>query len=229
MTGASHKIFNRNCIEWLQENPSAKFDVIVTDPPYGMGADEFGDAGGMAEGAHNYEDSADNFLELMQNFIVLVTEAAKEQCHIYMFCDIDWFPFLRKSFKDLGWSVFRTPLIWHKPQAMRAPWPNLGPQRKYETILFASRGKRQVNHMAGDVITIPVDPNLGHAAQKPVALFKELLARSVRPGDHVADFFAGTGPILPAGHSLKCYVTAIELDPTHYGIMAKRLFDLPPV
>jgi len=37
------------------------FDVILTDPPYGMGADEFGDSGGLTEGAHAYKDDEEYF------------------------------------------------------------------------------------------------------------------------------------------------------------------------
>ena len=35
---------------------------------------------------------------------------------------------------------------------MRAPWPDSGPQRKYETLLYAVKGKRPVLKMAGDVL-----------------------------------------------------------------------------
>jgi len=67
------------------------------------------------------------------------------------------------------------------------------------------------------------DKNLGHAAQKPVALFRDLLSRSARPGDTVLDPFCGTGSILEAAHDLKVKATGIENDPTSYGIAARRL------
>ena len=106
---------------------------------------------------------------------------------------------------------------------MRAPWPEHGPQRKYETILYAVKGKRPTLKLAPDVLDFPPDSNLGHAAQKPVALFEELLRRSVQPGNSVLDPFMGSGTIFAAAHVLKCRATGLELDQASYGIAVKRI------
>lgn len=223
LTSASHTLLNTDSLDWMTSQPSGQYDVILTDPPYGMGADAFGDSGGKMAGAHFYDDTPELSLEC---YIALAREGfriTKPEAHIYAFCDIEAFQALKVIFAREGWRVFRTPLLWHKQTAYRAPWPEHGPQRKYETILYAIKGDRRTTKLAGDVLTFPPDPNLGHPAQKPVALYQELLSRSVRPGDRVLDTFAGTGPILSAGHNLKCTVTAIEMDPTAYGIAAARL------
>jgi DNA modification methylase len=80
--------------------------------------------------------------------------------------------------------------------------------------------------MAGDVLDFPADTNLGHAAQKPVALYRELLSRSCLPGQLVLDPFCGSGPIFPAAHELKVRATGIELDQGSYGIAVKRVESL---
>jgi len=92
--------------------------------------------------------------------------------------------------------------------------------------MFAVKGNRPVNKLIGDVLMYPSDDNLGHHAQKPVALFEDLLNRSARAGDTILDPFCGTGTILPAAHLLKCRATAIEMDEAAYGISAKRLGEL---
>jgi DNA modification methylase len=130
---------------------------------------------------------------------------------------------MRQAFNIAGWMVFRTPLIWYKKAGMRAPWPEWGPQRKYETILYAVKGKRPVLKMLGDVLDYPPDANLGHAAQKPVALFSDLLSRTCLPGQSVLDPFAGSGPIFSAAHGLKVRATGIEQDQASYGIMCQRI------
>jgi site-specific DNA-methyltransferase (adenine-specific) len=93
-------------------------------------------------------------------------------------------------------------------------------------LLYAVRGDRPVTKLAPDVLTYPTDPNLNWAAQKPVALYQDLLVRSCRPGDSVLDPFAGSGTIFPAAHPLKIRATGIELSPEAYGIAIQRLGEL---
>lgn len=222
-SSAVHSAIHGDSLDWLRQCPDGQFDCILTDPPYGMGADEFGDSGGLAAGAHGYSDTWEH---AERCYSVLATEAfrvTKAQAHLYAFCDIDNFPFLKTLFTEAGWQVFRTPLLWLKKSGMRAPWPEWGPQRKYETILYAIKGKRPVLKMAGDVLDYGPDSNLGHAAQKPVALYADLLSRSVLPGQSVLDPFMGSGPIFAAANSLKVLATGVELDQASYGIAVKRL------
>ncbi len=225
-TAEQHNAINADSISWLAECPAETFDVILTDPPYGMNADQFGDSGGLAAGAHGYKDDAQNFFRILGAATQHFGRITKPQAHLYWFCDIDFFEYARRAFTEAGWEVFRTPLIWYKKTGMRAPWPHSGPQRKYEVILYAVKGKRPVTKMAGDVLDFAPDDNMGHAAQKPVALFQELLTRSVHPGDAVLDPFCGSGPIFPAAHELKCRATGIEMDQASYGIAVKRIEQL---
>ena len=219
-----HRLFRADCTEWLRACPAETFDVILTDPPYGMGADTFGDSNGVSNArAHSYTDSYENFKSLMEIFCEQSFRVAKAESHLYLFCDIENFFDLRVWLSDSGWDVFRTPLIWHKPGGSRTPWVNGGPQRRYELCLFARKGKRLVTKLYGDVLEHGPDSNEGHSAQKPVALYHDLLQRSVRAGDSVLDCFAGSGPIFPAAHQLKCRATGVEIDPTSYGIAVKRI------
>lgn len=224
--GAKHRLFHTNSLGWLVTQPDNEYDVVCTDPPYGMGADEFGDSGGGAEGAHFYEDSVDSLLAIMEVLPFELFRVTKPDAHVYLFCDIDQFHSIRSRFAQAGWTPFRTPILWYKPSAFRAPWPEHGPQRKYECILYARKGDLKCVRLAGDVITCQPDDNLGHQAQKPVALFQDLLARSVRPGMKVLDPFCGTGPIFPAAHALSAVATGIELDPAAFAIAATRIAKL---
>lgn len=218
-----HKLTKGNCLEILAQLPDSIFDVILTDPPYGMDAQDFNDSGGKAAGGHFYDDSLASWEILMEQFMPQAFRVAKPQAHLYAFCDIVNFPAMKLYAAIAGWQVFRTPLIWYNPQGMRAPWPEHGPQRKYQTCLYAIKGDRPVLRLASDVIQSGTDENLNHQAQKPVALYKELLTRSCRPGDTVIDPFCGTGTIFPAAHELKCIASGIELDDAAYGIAVKRL------
>lgn len=221
-----HKAIHGDSIEWLRACEADQFDVILTDPPYGMGADEFGDSGGLAAGAHGYKDTEENALLCYTTLAYEGFRVTKAQAHLYAFCDVDLFPQLKSIFAAAGWQVFRTPLIWLKRSGSRAPWPENGPQRKYETILYAVKGKRTTLKMAGDVLDFPPDSNIGHAAQKPVALYEDLLRRSALPGNTVLDPFMGSGPIFPAAHAVKCRATGVELDQAFYGLAVGRIDQL---
>lgn len=221
-----HQLHNADCIPWLAACPNESFDVILSDIPYGMGADQFGDSGGVAAGAHGYKDDEETFKRIVAAIKRESLRITKPQAHMYLFCDIGAFGWLHDEMAEAGWSVFRTPLIWYKKAGMRAPWPDCGPQRKYETILYAVKGKRPVLKMLGDVLEYPADANLGHAAQKPVALFEDLLSRSCLPGNSALDLCCGSGPIFPAAHARKILATGIELDQASYGIAVRRLEEI---
>lgn len=221
-----HTLVNADCLAWLKGAPEGQFDVILTDPMYGIDAHLFGDAGDRESGAHQvheYDDSIEGFMFVMQQLPEELFRAAKPNAHLYLFCDIDRFDFLKRRFKEAGWRVFRTPMIWHKPQTFRMPWPDKGPRRSYETILYAMKGDKNVNHAKPDVIICDSDSDNTHTAQKPVELYRNLLARSVGPGDSVLDCFCGSGTIFPAAHSMQCVATGIELSPQHYATALVRL------
>jgi len=229
-TTSAHTLLQGDCLEVMKTLPDASFDVILTDPPYGIDAQDFGDSDGKAQ-PHFYDDSYPNWQRLMIGMMQEIDRLAKPEAHLYIFCDIDRFGELKEIVagawaEGLGFKCFRTPLIAVNPTAMRTPWVDGGPQRKYQLCLYARKGNKNVTRIYGDVLTYPSDTNLGHQAQKPIALYQDLLRRSIRPGDSVLDPFCGTGTIFPAAHDLKCRATGIELDAAAAGIAAKRLAGL---
>lgn len=213
-----------SCLEVLTRSEwQGRFDVILTDPPYGMGAHEFGDAAGKLLGTeHHYDDSYESWVPLMQAFCRLTYTITKPQAHAYIFCDIDRFHELKKLMQEAGWYVFRTPFINVKNSG-RVPLPTQGPRRQYEIALYAIKGDKPVTAILPDVISTAADEQLGHGAQKPVALYTDLLKRSVRPGDWVLDAFSGSGTIFPAAFELKCFALGIEQNPESYGMGLKRI------
>lgn len=223
-TAKQHTLLMGDCIEIMKSMPDGSFDVILTDPPYGMNADEFGNAAGkLLTIDHQYSDSPANFMRLMNAVAPEVTRLAKIAAHLYVCCDNDGFHFLRQLFEKHGWNVFRTPIINFKQGSGRVPLPEHGPRRCWEPILYAYRGGRKCTAIYGDVIQSHAEGNLGHGAQKPVDLFSDLLRRSVRAGDSVFDPFCGTGTIFEAAHGHKCRATGVELEPKYFGIAAQRI------
>lgn len=227
-SASTHELHNTNCLSWLRTADAEQFDVILTDPPYGMGADKFGDGGGgrLANNEHHYNDDYDSWKALMQEWCPLAFRVAKREAHAYVFCDIDNFHELKRMMQGAGWYVFRTPFICTKPNSGRVPLPDEGPRRQWECLLYAIKGHKKTTAIYPDVITTLADPGLQHGAQKPVALYQDLLRRSVRPGDVVLDSFAGSGTIFPAADSFKVKAVGIEMNPEYYAICFKRIQNL---
>lgn len=223
---SQHQCHNTDSLAWMAAYTGELFDVICCDPPYGMGADQFGDSGGVAAGAHSYDDSYESWAQMMPLFARYSFQITKPEAHLYAFCDFDRYHEMKRMLEDEGWMVFRTPLIWVKPSGSRTPWVDFGPQRKYEICMYANKGRKPVTKIFPDVVSYPPDQNRGHNAQKPVQLFVDLLRRSVAPGSRVLDPFAGSGPIFPAAHELKCTAVGVELAPEYYALCLKRLEEL---
>ena len=226
--GDRFQCYHSEAVTWLKDCPDSTFDVILTDPPYGMDADSFGNAAGRMAGIeHAYTDGAEPTILLLAKCIPEWFRVAKEQAHLYLWCDIDLFPQLRALCRLAGWWTFRTPLINVKPEGGRVPWPEHGPRRAYEMCLYAVKGKRPVTAIRNDVFESRLtEGNFGHGAQKPVEAYIELLKRSTRPGDVVLDSFAGTGTIFPAAHALGLSAVGTELEAAAYGICVERLAGL---
>lgn len=222
-----HEALNVNCLSWMRATDGDQFDVILADAPYGMGADSFGDGGGKMQGIeHHYQDDYASWKALMEEWCPLSYRVAKPQAHAYVFCDLDNFHELKKMMQQAGWWVTRTPFICTKPNSGRVPHPEHGPRRQWEMILYAIKGKKLINGIYPDVITTLADPNTSHGAQKPVALYSDLLKRSVKPGDTVLDPFAGSGTIFPAAHMMKVKAVGLELNPEYFAICVNRLREL---
>jgi len=222
-TSAIHQLLRGDCLAVMGGLPDGTVDVILTDPPYGIDAHKFGDSGGRTPGAHFYDDSFETWSSLMKLFAVQTFRLTRPQAHAYVFCDIDNFVFLKSYMSAAGWKCFRTPIIWSNPTSMRTPWVDMGPQRKYQICLYANKGSKPVTRIYPDVVSYPSDENLNHPAQKPVALYEDLLKRSIKPGDTVLDPFCGSGTIFPACHNLKCRAIGIEVDDAACGIAIARL------
>lgn len=216
---ARHTIRQGDAIAIMGELAAGSMDVILTDPPYGIGAQSFGE---QADVAHEYDDRPETWRPLMQKCALEWFRLAKPQAHAYVFCDWRRYTELAAFMTHAGWECWPLPLVWVKNGGM-LPRPEHGPRRTYETILYAIKGGRKVTGVYSDTIVIPAESDKVHGAQKPVPLYCNLLMRSIKPGDHVLDSFCGSGTIFPAANRMHVYATGIELAAASYGIAYKRM------
>jgi site-specific DNA-methyltransferase (adenine-specific) len=190
--------------------PDACVNGIITDPPYGMGADTFGDQ--TFKLGHEYEDDEESALRVASSILHQGFRVCKDAAHLYMFCDIRLWSDLKSIAQAAGWQAYPTPLIWHKPNVGHAPQPGFF-LRRYEAILFARKGNRTLRTSASDVIECPAPTDKQHAAQKPHELIARLMQLSFLPGEHVLDPCAGSGTVFRAAKASNLLATGIELNP----------------
>jgi site-specific DNA-methyltransferase (adenine-specific) len=219
-SGTLHRIEQGDAIALLQGVHTASIDCVLTDPPYGVNAHEFRE---QATISHGYSDTPEEFLDLVQRILPELSRVCKPDAHLYWFCDTRWFPFLFDQLKANGWTPWHVPIIWSKGPSFGAlPVPDFAPRRTYEPIIYAYRGKKRVLEVRPDVVTVqPVSSKL-HGAQKPVALYEDLLARSCHPGETVLDPFCGSGTIIPACNRRSLRAVAFDINPTFVGYAALR-------
>lgn len=188
-------------------------DVLVTDPPYGMGFQS-----GMRKGAKLDRIEGDQDTEV-RDAVVSLWGAAK--------------PALLFG----RWSVpapagERQRLIWHKANTpgmgdLSIPW---GPA--HEEIHLLGRGwdvSATGEKRTGSVITTngvrggaAGDENItGHPTPKPVSLMEALIART--PPGVIADPFAGSGATLIAARNLGRRAIGVEVEEKYCEIIVSRL------
>jgi site-specific DNA-methyltransferase (adenine-specific) len=225
-TPSDISIRHADLYDLLPKMDPASFDLIIADPPYGIGASG---AGFRARSVHhhNYLDTPDDAKRITQFILTEGFRLTKARANIFIFCDIDVFPWLKSTASNMGWTVFRRPLIWMKSESEGlAPWGGQGPRITTEFIFYATKGQRGLNASPTDVFDdrrVPRQDRI-HAAEKPVSLLSRLIACSSLPGDSVLDPCCGSGSTLVAARDLKRRGLGIEVDNDYYNAALANVF-----
>lgn len=201
------------CGEALVVAPREQFDVVFTDPPYGMGLDPY--YAKLFNGTHQTGDRFDKVVGDDRPFnaapLIELYDSAREQF---------WFgaDYYRKTITDEGsW------LVWDK----RGDMPNLDllAGAVFELCWSKVKHKREIarvlwsghHGLQNEDTKQRVHPN-----QKPVKLFEFFNERYFRVGDRVIDFFSGAGFTLIGAEKFGLVCTAVELLPAYCDVMVER-------
>lgn len=196
------------------------FDLIIADLPYGINADKGGFRQRTVE-HHNYEDSPETAKNLLQAIITEGFRVCKPRANIFIFGDVDLFPIYKQMALSMGWTPFRTPIIWRKSETEGlAPWGREGFRRTYELIFFATKGKKGLHQSPVDILD---EKRVGRSVrrygpEKPVGLIEQLIGCATMPGDYVLDPCCGAGSTLIAARHLGRRALGIELDESAFNL-----------
>lgn len=213
-------IHNEDCLTFMKQVPDNYFDLVLTDPPFGMDYERH-----IKDKKHKKIQN-DNNLDWLPSFINDLYRISNYNSHIYMFCswhNIDLFKQeLSKKFH------LKNMLIWNKGGGgmgdLRTDFGGV-----YELILFATKLSKNENQRSlngsrdTNIINGRRSGNELHPTQKPSDLIEYLLRKSMADNDKVFDPFMGSGTTAIACKSLGLEWCGCELEADYVAIANKRL------
>jgi site-specific DNA-methyltransferase (adenine-specific) len=212
------EIRHADLIEELKTLPEGFVDLILADPPYGIGA---GGSGFRSRTVHhhNYDDTPEAAKEIALHILSEGFRIGKARANLFIFHDITNFNWLSQAALNMGWKPFPRPLIWGKSDSEGlAPWGGAGPRITTEFIFFATKGQRGLHSSPIDYLRYNRKGRTErlHAAEKPVELLTDLIKCATLPGDFVLDPCCGSGSTLVAVKETKRMGLGIEKDLDYY-------------
>ncbi len=212
-----NSIIQADFLNWAPAYSGPRFNFLHVDFPYGV---DF--ASGLqaigAEPGDIYSDKPEVFWDLLECLCANMDKLTSLSAHMMFWCRLDGGPLesrLRETFRSLApsWQIWQFPLIWHKTDnAGISSDSRRWPRHVYETCLIASRGKRQIVKIVGDVYGCPKDKSL-HVSTKPEQMLRHFMSMLVDEHTLMLDPTAGSGSALRAADSLGAKaVVGLEAD-----------------
>lgn len=220
------KLWQGDAMEVLPSYKTESFDLVVTDPPYGV---EF--ESGMREESLGKiaNDGADEESRgIVERILLESVRLVGQNRHLYVFGP--------EVLREIDAKVSApAELIWVKQDGpgmgdLTSPW---GPQHEkvhFYTSMHRHAGKRgketnPVRTRKGSVLKFvkPTGLKVRHPSEKPTALLKELIESSSRGNEVVLDPFAGVGSTAVAAILAGRRAIAVELESRYCELALERI------
>lgn len=191
-------LYNGDCREIL---PTLHGDLIITDPPYGVGI-EYGD---------KQKDDLELVKKLYVDFLGMATNAAGITLTTVGCYEIEKYLYVTLP---PAWR-----LCWRKGITSR---PSAVGFTDWEPVFVYGK---KVHRNAHDLFTVAPEKMgaYGHPCPKPIGFAQWLISRFSDPGATVIDPFAGSGTSLRAAKDLGRKAIGIELEEKFCEIIVRRL------
>ena len=222
---AHYKILNVDCFEY---EPETKFEICLTDPPYGM---DYKEQSATADRSSDFDDDPLKFMspEFIDKFWALLDRLLHPELGIAIVsCSLEQFLLHRQFAPQNGFEAFyKRPIIWIKTGAGIPYQAKYFPTSGYETLFFVKRKKDTPIFKYGTPDWInytQVEPDRIHPTQKPIGLYEILLERYAFPDYKLIDPFCGSGSsIIAAAKKLLPLAVGLEINPETTTLAKKRL------
>lgn len=194
-------------------------DLVVTDPPYVIGAVS---AGNMASKSGGWGDMM-NSAHWFSAWYTMVRRVLKPTGAMWTFCNWRSLPVIMRAASDAQWPVASV-LVWDKEAI--GPGGPVGLRPRYELVALLPMSEFAIpNRGIPDIRASrwsTAKPS-GHPAEKPVDLLRWLIEISgIPPGGVVLDPFAGSGASMLAAIESGCEWVGIEQEERWCRLIASR-------
>lgn len=210
-----NKIYNEDCLEGMKRLDNGSVDLIVTDPPYGVGVTSNGKKG-------NFTD-----MNLIKPFFTQLfseySRVLKEGGEFYICTDWRTYPLLYPLLQN--YFEVKNLIVWDYE------WIKAGSHYRFshEFIIYGFKGKNKRGFSASERDVWRIKPinftskNKLHQAQKPVELIKKMLTNSSEKGQVVMDTFLGSGTTAVACMDMDRKFVGFELDDKYFNVANERI------
>lgn len=204
-----NKVFNEDCLETMKRIKDNSVDLVLTDPPYGIGMDGKMGINGAGKAKEYKQKDWDKSIPSKEIFNEILRVSKKaiifganhfiENMPYSSSCWLFWDKDNKESFfadGELAWTNFDTAVRIYK--------------FRWHGMLQQDMKNKEERH---------------HPTQKPVELFKMILRDYAVKNDYktIYDPFMGSGTTALACKSLGLDYIGSELDEDYYKIIQKRL------
>lgn len=239
-------ICNMDALEGIRQLPDASVDLVIADPPYGLGKDYGNDSD---------KKPTQQFLKWTEEWLSLVIPKIKETGSLYIFATWRYSPEIFVFLKTK--MIMMNEIIWDRKV------PSMGGSTRrfssvHDTIGFFTKSEK--HYFDIDSIRIPYDAETkkarsrsifvgkkwlevgynpkdlwsvsrlhrihsereDHPTQKPVEIVERMIRASCPQEGLVLDPFAGSGTTVDACLRNGRHYVAFEINPTYYEIIVRR-------
>lgn len=204
-----------DCMDVLRTLPDKCIDLVLTDPPYGMGGEKqddgrFGNKGSRFEKYRKVSRTGGTWAQKYEKKISDWDKAPAEEVFAEIF---------RVSKNQIIWggNYFNLP-----PTRCFNIWRKLTISEQF-TMAMCEYAWCSFNSNAKFFEFAPQDPARFHPTQKPVALIMRQLEEYSKPDDLILDPFSGSGTTAIACHNLGRNFLCIEKDHDYHAASVARL------
>ena len=246
-----HKVFNCDCLEGMKKFPDGHFDLLVTDPPYNTTNNDWDYSINLKllwlEWNRIIKDSGAFVFTSAQPFTTDLINSNRD----FFRYDLIWEKSIATGFLNANRmplrgheviSVFYRKLPTYNPVKHKLSTPSFKKRSKTNSTVSPNygvysnkldKGDKDGNRHPRSVFTVDYEnsffdsqPDSGqkmiHPTQKPVSLFRYLIATYSNPSDKVLDCFSGSGASQIAAFDEGREYVGFELNKEYFDASERR-------